>query len=415
MRAEARATQATNSSRASYARGNLTDKAVQAARPESRPYKVAAGGGLYLLITPAGSKLWRWKYRSEGREKLMSFGAYPDVSLAQARQQRDAAKVQLRERGDPMEMRRKEKLARMVALENSFEAVARKWWADWHGARSKRHADYVLRRLEQDVFPVIGARPIAEIAAPELVRMAKGIEARGALDIAKRALQTTSQIFRYAIGHGVASRNPATDIRPSDVLKSRKQTNYARIEERELPALLRAIEGYQGTPITRLAMKLLALTFVRTTELIGARWDEIDLNAAQWKVPASRMKMKTEHIVPLAPQAVQILRVLYPLTGTADLLFPGERDRTKPISNNTILAAIDRMGFKGRMTGHGFRGLASTILHEHGHEHEHIELQLAHAPRNRVSAAYNHARHLAARRALMCWWADYLDVARGRE
>jgi integrase len=218
----------------------------------------------------------------------------------------------------------------------------------------------------------------------------------------------TGQVFRYAIAHGMAERNPAGDVKPSDILPSRRQTNYARIDAKELPALLRAIEAYQGTPVTRLAIKLLALTFVRTGELIAARWDEFDLQAGQWRIPAERMKMRTEHIVPLSLQAIQILQVLYSITGHSKLLFPGERNHGKPMSNNTILKALERMGYKGRMTGHGFRGLASTILHEQGFDHAYIELQLAHQERNAVSAAYNHATYLKQRAKIMQWWSDYL-------
>jgi integrase len=239
--------------------------------------------------------------------------------------------------------------------------------------------------------------------------MVKAIEKRGALDIAKRCHQMAGQIFRYAIAHGLAERNPASDIKPSDVLASRRKTNYARVDSKELPALLRAIEAYQGTPVTRLAIKLLALTFVRTSELIDAKWDEFDLQAGQWRIPAERMKMRTEHIVPLSLQAIQILQILHGITGHSELLFPGERDHAKPLSNNTILKALERMGYKGRMTGHGFRGLASTILHEQGFDHAHIELQLAHQERNAVSAAYNHATYIKQRAKMMQWWASYLD------
>ena len=239
--------------------------------------------------------------------------------------------------------------------------------------------------------------------------MVQAISKRGALDIAKRALQTSGQVFRYAVAHGLAQRNPASDIKPSDVLASRKAVNYARIGTKELPELLRHIEGYAGAAVTRLAMKLMALTFVRTSELIGACWAEFDLGARRWDIPASRMKMKTPHIVPLSTQAVNLLQTLQLVSGRSALLFPGERDHEKPMSNNTILGALDRMGYKGRMTGHGFRGVASTLLHEMGFDHAHIELQLAHQERNEVSAAYNYATYLQQRTKMMQYWADYLD------
>ncbi len=387
----------------------LTDTRIKTAKPQEKLYKLTDERGLHLSVYPNGSKLWQMRYRFDGREKTASLGPYPEVSLAQAREKRDQMRKQLASEIDPVQAQRQVKAAKKLAQENSFEAVARKWFEGWKAARSLRHADYVIRRLEADVFPAIGKRPIAEIQAPELVAMMKAIEKRGALDIAKRCYQMTGQVFRYAIAHGLAQRNPASDVKPGDVLASRRKENYARIDARELPDLLRKIEGYQGTPTTRIAIKLLALTFVRTSELIEARWDEFDLQTAQWRIPAERMKMRTPHIVPLSSQAVQILQVLHGVTGHSTLLFPGQRDHAKPISNNTILKALERMGYKGRMTGHGFRGLASTILHEHGFDHAHIELQLAHQERNAVSAAYNHATYLRQRTDLMQWWADYLD------
>ena len=296
-----------------------------------------------------------------------------------------------------------------ASAENSFEAVSMRWLEHWKHGKSPRHADYVQRRVASDILPCLGARPVAEIQAPEVVAMVKAIEKRGARDIAKRSLETTGQIFRYAIAHGYANRNPASEIRPGDVLQSMRKVNYARIDAKQLPELLRAIEVYPGTHVTRLALKLMALTFVRTSELIGAKWAEFDIEAARWDIPAERMKMRTPHIVPLSRQALEVLEMLHTLTGKGDGLFPGDRNAKKQMSNNTILKALERMGYKGRMTGHGFRGLASTILHERGCPHEHIELQLAHAPRNAVSAAYNHALYLKPRAKMMQDWADFLE------
>lgn len=390
----------------------LTNTEVLKAKPGPKPVKLTDGRGLYMLIQPTGSKLWRWKYRAAGKEKLMALGQFPDVSLAQAREKMSEARKLHAAGGDPMAERKAEKVAARTAAENSLATVARLWWAHWSPARNQRHAGYVLRRLELDVFPEIGTRPIDQITAPELVAMVKKIEGRGALDIAKRALQTVGQIFRYAIAHGLAVRNPAMDIKPTDVLKPRKKENYARLGAKEVPVLLRAIEAYAGAAITRLAMKLMALTFVRTGELIGARWEEFDLDAARWDIPAARMKMKTPHIVPLSKQAVEVLRTLHIVSGHSKLLFPGERDHDKSMSNNTILGALKRMGYAGRMTGHGFRGVASTMLHEEGFDHAHIELQLAHIERNAVSASYNHATYLKQRSKLMQAWADHLDKLR---
>ena len=387
----------------------LTDTRVKTAKPQEKLYKLADERGLHLSVYPNGSKLWQLRYRFEGKEKTASLGKYPDVSLAKAREKRDQMRKLVANDIDPVKASRANKEAKKFAQAHSFEAVTRSWFDGWKTGRSQRHAEYVIRRLETDVFPLIGGRPVSEIQAPELVKMMKAIQNRGALDIAKRCFQMTGQVFRYAIAHGIAQRNPASDIKPGDILPSRRQTNYARVDAKELPGLLRAIEAYQGTPTTRMAIKLLALTFVRTSELIGAKWDEFDLQGGQWRIPAGRMKMRTEHIVPLSLQTIQILQILHDITGHSELLFPGERDHAKPISNNTILKALERMGYKGRMTGHGFRGLASTILHESGFDHAHIELQLAHQERNAVSAAYNHALYLKQRAKMMQWWGDYLD------
>jgi len=390
----------------------LTNTEVQKAKPVAAPVKLSDGRGLYLLVQPSGSKLWRWAYRFDGKQKLMALGSYPDTSLAQARDAVDTARKQLAAGIDPMAQRKADKVARLLAVENSFASVAKRWYDDWKAARSDNHVAYVWRRLEADVFPAIGTRPVSEIEAPELVAMTKNTAKRGALDIAKRNLQTCGQVFRYAIAHDLTKRNPAAEIKPADILPSRKKTNYARIDTRELPELLRKIDMYQGSATTRAAIKLMALTFVRTSELIGARWAEFDLKAGRWDIPAERMKMRTPHIVPLSTQAIELLRTLHTLTGHAPLLFPGERDHEKPMSNNTILMALERMGYKGRMTGHGFRGVASTVLHEQGYEHAHIELQLAHQERDQVSASYNHATYLPQRARMMQQWADFLDRTR---
>jgi integrase len=369
---------------------------------------MADGHGLFMRVTPAGGKRWRWKYRFDGAQKEMSFGQYPGVSLQAARERHAEARKLRAEGVDPMVQRKADKAAVMVS--DTFHTIAGLWLAHWSTGKSYRHVDSTRRRLEANVMPLLGARPIAEIEAPELVAMVKAIETRGASDLAKRALETTGQIFRYAVAHGHAKRNPAADIRPADILKPTRKVNLARVDAKELPALLRAIEVYRGTTVTRLAMKLMALTFVRTSELIGARWDEFDLEARRWNIPADRMKMPSPHIVPLASQAIEILELLRPITSHRELLFPGDRDDRKPMSNNTILLALKRMGYGGVMTGHGFRGLASTILHEQGWPHDHIELQLAHAPRNAVSAAYNHALYLEPRAKMMQHWADFLEL-----
>lgn len=392
----------------------LTDTACRNAKcPEGKPrVRLTDEKGLYLEVLPAGGKYWRLKYRFAGKEKRLGLGVYPAVPLKDARLKRDEARQVLSNGQDPSAARQEAKAAQRVASDNSFEAVARAWHAHWKASRSDNHVDYVLRRLEADVFPRIGDKPAAELKARDFKDVALRIQARGALDIAKRALQTCGQVMRYAVAHDLAERNPLADIKPSDVLKPHKRTNYARVSEKELPELLRKMAAYDGSPYTRFALQLIALTFVRTSELIEARWSEFDLDAAEWRIPAERMKMDTPHIVPLPSQAVDALRCLHELRNLSEMVFPGERDHDRPMSNNTILKALERMGYKHRMTGHGFRGVASTILHEQGFRHEIIELQLAHQERNQVSAAYNWATYLPERRQMMQAWADHLDSLR---
>jgi integrase len=387
----------------------LTDIQIRRAKSKDKPYKMTDGGRLYLWVTPSGGKIWRWAFAHDGKAKLMTLGKYPDVPLALARSRHSEARQILATGIDPMAQRKAEKTAEEVASQSSFASIADQWLEHWREDKSIRHVETTRRRLEANVFPTLGPRPITEIEAPDVVALVRLIEARGARDIAKRAMETIGQIFRYAIAHGYTQRNPATEIRPRDILKATRKVNFARIDSKQLPHLLRQIEVYQGKHVTRFAIKLMALAFVRTGELIGARWTEIDLIEKRWNIPAERMKMRTPHIVPLARQTLEILEQLHGLTGDSNFLFPGELDGDRTMSNNTILKALERMGYKGRMTGHGFRGLASTILHEQEYPHEHIELQLAHSPRNAVSAAYNHAQHLKARAKMMQDWADFLE------
>ncbi len=388
----------------------LTNLEIQQAKRKEQSYRLKDGGGLYVWVTDAGGKLWRWDYRMDNRQKTMTLGSYPDVKPAEARARHQAAR-KLRASGvDPMEQRKSDKAPARAADTDSFASVARLWWEHWRAGKSERHAETTWERMKANVLPKLGTRPIREIEAPEIVAIVKEIEERGAVDIAKRALQTVGQVFRHAIAHGYAHRNPAKDFKPSDVLRPTRTINFARVDAKEVGPLLRAIEGYRGGPVTRFAMKLMALTFVRTIELIGATWEEIDWDAARWNIPKKRMKNKKPHIIPLSRQARDVLGSLRELR-QGEWVFPGER-YGKPISNMTILKGLERMGYKGRMTGHGFRGLASTILHEQGYTHDHIELQLAHAQRNAVSAAYNHALYLEPRARMMQEWADYLDRTR---
>ena len=387
----------------------LTDTTARKAKPAEKPYKLADSGGLYLAVMPEGGKLWRWKYRFGGREKLMAIGKYPQVSLAQAREIHAEKRRMLAAGVDPMVRRKQEKTSERDQVENAFETVAQRWMDHWKEDKSLRHVDSTSRRLDANILPYLGKLPTSEIVAPDIVAMVRAVEERGARDVAKRALETTGQIFRYAIAHGYAERNPAADIKPRDILKATQKSNYARVDAKDLPELLRQIEVYQGTHVTRLAMKLMALTFVRTGELIASKWSETDFEAKRWNIPAERMKMRTHHIVPLSRQAIEVLENLATITSNSEWIFPGDRNPKKPMSNNTILKALERMGYKGIMTGHGFRGVASTVLHEQGYDHQHTELQLAHAPRNAVSAAYNHALYLKPHAKMMQEWADYLE------
>lgn len=390
----------------------LTDLRIKTAKPSEKAYKLTDAQGLHVLVQPNGSKLWQFRYRYQGREKTASIGPYPLVSLSDARVCRDKLRLEIRGGDDPVATKRIALEKRLKAEGNAFESVARSWYAQWSKEKTARHAGYTLRRLEANVFPLIGSLPVASITPMQIVRLIKKVSDREAIDLASRIFQICGQVFRFGIAHGLCDRNPTSEIRPSDVLPSRRQSNYARVNQRELPQLMLDIEAYRGTPITRLALKLMALTFVRTSELIQARWSEFDFEAMEWRIPAERMKMNTQHIVPLSSQAIEVLLVLKSLSGTQSLVFPGDRRRSVPMSNNTILKALDRMGYKGRMTGHGFRGIASTVLHEQGFDHMHIEIQLAHQERNRVSAAYNHAQYLEPRRRMMQAWADYLDRCR---
>lgn len=389
----------------------LTDTACKNATcPEGKPAKrYPDAESLYLEVRANGGKYWFWKYRYASKEKRLALGVYPEVSLKAARLAKNDARKVLKEGTDPAQQRREKKLSQRLRAETTFEGIARAWWEQWKGNRSARHADYVLRRLEADVFPDIGASPITSITAKQLLGVSKKIEARGAVDIAKRAFQTSGQVLRYAVAHGVIERDPSKDVKPGDGLKPRTKGNYARVSEKDLPELMRKVMAYEGSTVTRFALQLMALTFVRTTELIAARWDEFDLEAGQWRIPASRMKKRRQHIVPLSRQALEVLGYLREVS-RGDLLFPGERDHDAPMSNNTILCALYRMGYKGKMTGHGFRGVASTALHEMGFRHDYIELQLAHQEEDETSAAYNYATYLRERADMMQHWADYLDA-----
>ena len=388
----------------------LSDTACRNAKPSARPQKQSDGGGLFLLISPSGGKLWRFSYRFGGKQKTLALGVYPAIGLSEARRLRDAAREELAKGIDPAFTKKEAKRAAKIAEANTFEQIAREWHENRKGKWIPNTASYVLRRLETDIFPSLRDRPIAEIEAPELLDVMRVIERRGALEIARRTLAVCSQIFRYAIATGRARRDPAADLRGA--LKSQpRQQHHTAMSRQDLPAFLKSLSNYDGDRRTALALKLIVLTMVRTTELRAARWSEFEsLNDenALWRIPAERMKMRAEHLVPLAPQTVVILKELRKLSGDSPFVFPSS-GAEQFMSNNTMLFALYRMGYHRRATVHGFRGLASTLLNEMGFNSDWIEKQLAHEERNKVRGAYNAAQYLDGRRRMMRHWASLLE------
>ncbi|MGH8396836.1 MAG: tyrosine-type recombinase/integrase [Gammaproteobacteria bacterium] len=387
----------------------LTEAACRSAKPKERLYRLYDERGLYLEIVPSGARYWRWKYHFGDKEKRLAFGKYPDVGIAEARRRRDDARAQLRDGIDPVMLRHQAKrLARERAV-NNFEAVTLEWISKMRGSWTPGHADQVLRQLQADVLPHLGDKPIADIKPVDLLKVVRTIENREALDVASRIAQRIRKIFKYAILTGrIDKANPAAEL--SGVVKTRKPTHRAALAREELPEFMKRLATYNGRPETKLAIRLLMLTFVRTGELRGALWGEFDLTRNEWRIPAERMKMREPHSVPLARQTLEALAELKKITGEHALLLPSATDPRKSISENTILFTLYRMGYKGRATGHGFRALASTCLNELGFRADVIERQLAHGERNKVRAAYNRAQYLEERRGMMQTWADQLDI-----
>jgi integrase len=386
---------------------SLSDAKVRNAKSGSKPYKIADGEGLFLLIVPSGSKYWRLKYFFADKEKLLALGVYPEITLSDAREQRAQARKALAAGSDPAEARKEAKRLATLRNANAFETVAREWFDKRKHEWAPASAKTTLARLERHILPKLGARPIAGIAAPEVLAMLRVIEETGALETAHRVMQICAQIFMYAIATGRAERNPVPDLRGA--LKTPVVKHYSFLKAADLPLFLKKLESYDGRPQTKLALRLLVLTFVRTKELRGAEWPEIDWDNAEWRIPADRMKMRELHIVPLSRQALATLRELQKLSGNRQYIFPNEHNPGTFMSENTMLFALYRMGYHSRTTGHGFRSTASTILNEHDFRADLIERQLAHSERNAVRAAYNHAQYLPQRRKMMQWWADYLD------
>ncbi|MES2983968.1 MAG: integrase arm-type DNA-binding domain-containing protein [Pseudomonadota bacterium] len=390
----------------------LNQLKIQNAKPKEKPYKLGDSGGLYLYVTPTGGRCWRFKYRWLNKEKVLSFGLYPDLSLAEAREKRDDARKLKAKNIDPAEYKKQQRQLAITKDRNTFEHVAREWH-EWKWAKkSPYYAKQIMQRLQNDVFPKIGNRPISAITAAELLKVARAIEDRGALELSRRAVQICGQVFQYAIITERAESNPSINLR--GFLKTGERKHRAYVTKQELPSFVEALEAYDGSDKTKLAIKLLMLTMVRPNELCQAQWSEIDLDGAQWLIPADRMKMRTAHLVPLSAQACEILRLLkrLGLQRKSAYVFPNERAVTKGMTSNTLLFALYAMGFKDRATSHGFRATASTILNESGlFERDVIERQLAHQERNRVRAAYDHAEHFPARRNMMQWWGDTLSQA----
>jgi integrase len=391
---------------------SLSDAAVRNAKPKAKAYKVADGDGLFLLITPSGSKYWRLKYFFAGKEKLLALGVYPDVSLTDARERRMQARKVLAAGNDPAEVKKEAKRLLLQKHENTFEVIAREWHQNRLAKWTPEHAKKIQKRLETHVFGRIGSRPIADITTAELLSVMRKIEEHGG-EIAHRLLQICGQVFSYAVITQRATINPAVSLRGA--LKPVVKNNHAYIKPNELSEYLKKLEAYDGALQTKLAMKFLLLTFVRTGELRGAAWAEIDLDKGEWRIPAERMKMRDPHIVPLSRQAIAILKELQPVTGQWKYVFPNQHKPAGHMSENTILYALYRMGYHSRATGHGFRSTASTVLNEHGFPSDVIERQLAHGERNQVRAAYNHAQYLSERRKMMQWWADYLEEVATRK
>ena len=391
----------------------LTVLELRKIKPAAGNVKVYDSGGLYMLVQPNGARYWRLKYRYAGKEKLLAIGVYPEMSLADARAKRDEARKRLADGIDPGAERKEEKRLLAFKAQNTFEAIGREWWDTKRGAWSQAHETATLARLEKQLFPRLGSLPIAEIEAPALLDTIRVIERRGALEVASKSLEVAGQVFRYAITTGRASRDPSRDLRGA--LQTREVRHYSALKESELPEFLRKLDTYDGNTMTQLAIRLLMLMFVRTGELRGAEWKEFDIGKAEWRIPAERMKMGSEHIVPLSKQALGILEKLRPLSGKREHVFPNEHNPLKCMSENTILFALYRMGYRGRATGHGFRATASTILNEHGFRPDVIERQLAHAERNKIRAAYHRSEYLPERRKMMQHWADYLDATKDGE
>ncbi|EPK6333961.1 tyrosine-type recombinase/integrase [Klebsiella pneumoniae] len=385
----------------------LNARQVDTAKPREKAYQLADGAGLYPEVVPSGSRYWRMKYRFNGKEKRLAFGVYPAVSLAQARALRDEAKKKLAEGIDPSFAKKEEKLVRDVRLHNTFQAVA----LEWHGTKVSRwsegYASDIIEAFNKDIFPYIGQQPVNEVKPLVLLNVLRRMESRGATEKAKKVRQRCSEVFRYAIVTGRAEYNPAADL--TSAMSGHESKHYPFLTVEELPDFFKALSGYTGSPLIVLAARLLILTGVRTGELRGAFWSEFDLEKAVWEIPAERMKMKRPHLVLLSTQALEIVQQLKVMSGQYPLVFPGRNDPRKTMSEASINQVFKRIGYTGKVTGHGFRHTMSTILHEEGFNTAWIETQLAHVDKNAIRGTYNHALYLEGRKEMMQWYGDYVD------
>ena len=389
----------------------LSETKVRTAKPQKSPQKLFDGGGLFLLVTPSGGKLWNLKYRFNGKEKKLSLGSYPEISLAEARQRREEARTLVANEVDPGEIKKAQQAAES-AQADTFEVIAREWHSRFAPTWAKSHAGKIIRRFELYVFPWIGTKEITSISAKEMLEVLRRVEEKGIIETAHRIQQSCGRVFRYAIATGRAERDPTGDLRGALPPANTKHM-ASIIDPREIGGLLRAIDGYNGSIVTRCALQLAPLVFVRPGELRHAEWTEIDFDAKEWRIPAEKMKSKFQHIVPLSKQSAKVLREIMPLTGKGRYVFPSPRTGNRPMSDNAVLAALRRMGYeKDEMSGHGFRSMASTLLNEQGWNRDAIERQLAHTEKNSVRASYNFAEYLPERRKMMQSWADYLDSLR---
>jgi len=403
----------------------LTDTAIKNVKASDKPQKLFDGGGLFLLVSPEGGKWWRLKYRFRGKEKLLSLGTYPDVALKEARKRRDAHREQLASDVDPGMLRKREKIAQRIAGENSFEKVALLWLdsksggdPDKSGRPDKRQMSDATKaririRLEREVFPVLGPRPISEIETPEITDLLTKIQSRGVIETAHRCYRDIKRVFRFAVATHRAKSNPAAQVEAVDVLRANVPRHHASVTApAAIGSLMRAIATYQGHIAARAALRILPYVFVRPGELRHAEWSEFDLEAALWRIPAHRMKMREQHLVPLSRQAIAILKELQP-HARGDLVFPSIRSSRRPMSENTLNAALRSLGYTNdQMTSHGFRSMASTMLNELGWAPDAIERQLAHGERDKIRAAYNYSQYLPTRQKMMQAWADHLDALR---